>query len=158
MRVLACAAAAAMFLMSTQSKAVDGSSGCGPAWYVFKENSILSSFARALTNGTLSPVVTIGMTFGTSNCAKHNLVMQDQDSLLFASRSFDVLRQDIARGQGEYLDAYLASFDCQPLVRPGLSGSLQKAFQDGLDKSQDPGEFVSATRFLIDASAANMCS
>ena len=118
--------------------AMDGSSGCGPAWYIFKENTILSSSLRGTTNGTLWPVVTIGMTFGTSNCAHHTLVLNDQDSLQFATKSFEILRQDMAKGHGEHLNAYLASFGCNELVRPELSSQMQQAFKEGLYRSENP--------------------
>lgn len=151
--------AASLFLGASQAMAADGSSGCGPAWYVFKENSFLSSFARAFTNGILSPVVTIGMSFGTSNCAKHSLVLNDQGSLEFAAKSMDILRHDMAKGQGEHLNAYIASFGCNELVRPELASALQQAFKEGLYRSEDPVEYVQSTRILIDfSSRRNMCS
>lgn len=158
MRYLVCAAAA--LLLSTGARAADGSSGCGPAWYVFKENSILSSSLRNTTNGFLYPTVTIGMTFGTSNCAKHNLVEKDEDSLQFAADNFEVLRHDIAKGQGEHLNAYLASFSCQPLVNGRIASGLQKAYRDSLHQSQNPADFVISTRDLIQTSEASvkMCS
>ena len=71
MRLTSLMIAASLCVGASQAMAMDGSSGCGPAWYVFKENTILSSSLRGTTNGTLWPVVTIGMTFGTSNCANH---------------------------------------------------------------------------------------
>ncbi len=142
-----------------KAMAMDGSSGCGPAWYVFKENSIVSSALRAITNGTLSPIVTLGETFGTSNCAKHTLVMNDKQSLEFASKSFDVLRQDIAKGRGEYLNAYISSFGCNELVRPQLSSQMQSAFKEGLYRSENPADYVESTRMMIEfSSAKGLCS
>lgn len=152
--------AAFALLISARAMAADGSSGCGPAWYIFKENSLLSSTLRGTTNGILWPVVTFGMTFGTSNCAKHSLVQEDQDSLKFMTENFEVLRHDIAKGEGEHLNAYIASFSCQPLVTKQLSSDLQKAYRDALYQSEDPVDYVNSTRRLIQASEASslMCS
>ena len=47
-------------MFSTQLLAADGSSGCGPGWYVTKKNSLLSSAIRATTNAILIPTVTLG--------------------------------------------------------------------------------------------------
>ena len=58
-------------LFSINAMAKDGSSGCGPGWYLLKKNSILSSSLRVTTNGIFFPTTTLGMTIGTSNCSKH---------------------------------------------------------------------------------------
>ncbi|MCX6128757.1 MAG: DUF3015 family protein [Proteobacteria bacterium] len=154
MRLLASIFVSILFLCNGMAKAADGSSGCGPAWYILKENTLLSSFARSLTNGFLSPVVTFGMTSGTSNCAKHNIVEEEFRSLHFATQSFDILRQDIARGAGQHLNAYLASFGCNALARQNLAGKLQEAFQDDLYLTSNPQDLVDSTRFFISASSA----
>ncbi|MBC7661632.1 MAG: DUF3015 family protein [Chitinophagaceae bacterium] len=159
MRLASMFVAASLWFGAGQAMAMDGSSGCGPAWYVFKENSILSSFARAITDATLFPVTTIGMTFGTSNCSKHSLVQNDQPSLEFASKSFDILRQDMAKGSGEHLTAYLASFGCNELVRPVLAEKMQQAYKEGLYRSESPVDYVESTRLLINFSNnRGMCS
>ncbi|RYZ57776.1 MAG: DUF3015 domain-containing protein [Proteobacteria bacterium] len=159
MRLASVLVAVSLSFAASQAMAADGSSGCGPAWYVFKNNSLLSSFARVITNGILSPVVTIGMSFGTSNCAKHSLVMNDQGSLEFAAKSMDILRQDMAKGEGEHLTAYLASFGCNELVRPELAIAMQQAFTDDLYRSEDPIDYVASTRALINFKGRQgMCS
>ncbi len=134
--------------------AADGSSGCGPGWYILKENSMLSSAGRAITNGVLSPSTTLGMTFGTSNCSKHSLVDADKRSLHFASRSYDILRQDMARGGGRHLDAYLATFGCDVIARQNLSGQMQDEFRQELFLTIQPAALVESTRGLIEASPA----
>ena len=78
--------------------AADGSSGCGPGWYLFKENSLVSSAFRATTNGILFPSVTFGMTFGTSNCTQHKLVLKEKESLHFVTENYFEVQADMARG------------------------------------------------------------
>ena len=93
------AALALALLSATSAFAADGSSGCGPGWYIFKENSMVSSALRATTNGWSSPVVTIGMTFGTSNCAQHKLVMNDKRGLHFVTHNTNnLLAVDLSGG------------------------------------------------------------
>jgi hypothetical protein len=149
-----------LLVASGPLKAADGSSGCGPAWYVLKENSLLSSFGRLVTNGFLTPFVSLGMTFGTSNCAKHNLVQKDQSSLDFAEKTFDLLRQDLARGEGDYLAGYMSTFGCSAQVTPLLTDDLRRAFARGLYASEEPVDLVITTRSLILASATReaLCS
>lgn len=109
--------------------AADGSSGCGPGWYIFKENSLLSSALRATTNGMLFPVVTIGMTFGTSNCTRHKLVLKEKESLYFATQNHFELKTDMAKGSGEYLNAFAATVGCPARALPRLSGKLRANFK-----------------------------
>lgn len=153
MRLKGCLLGLLLGLSATQVQAADGSSGCGPAWYVFKENSLVSSSLRNTTHASSGPTVTIGMTFGTSNCAKHKIVLEDKRSLHFASQSFDLLRQDIARASGPHLNAYIASFGCHAWARPQIAEELQGAYQRELYLSVEPSHFVDTTRAMIQASS-----
>jgi hypothetical protein len=115
--------------MGTASAAgMDGSSGCGPAWYVLKVESLLSSFGRSLTNGILSPIVTLGMTFGTSNCAKHSIVLENKQSLEFISSNYEQLKVDVALGHGSYLDQFSGLMGCDGASAKVLSHTLQGHF------------------------------
>ncbi len=111
--------------LTTTSYGADGSSGCGPGWYVLKKNSLISSIGRIITNGILTPVVTLGMTFGTSNCSKHSIVLKDKRPLHFASHNMEHLRHEIAQGNGEFLTAYLASFGCHIFSHEKIKSSLR---------------------------------
>jgi hypothetical protein len=145
-----------LFLMAMggSASAADGSSGCGPGWYILKQNTMLSSVGRAITNSVLFPISTLGMTFGTSNCAKHSLVEEHKRSLHFATRSYDILRQDMARGAGRHLDAYLATFGCNGMARHDLAGQMQAAFESELYLTIQPEALVESTAAMIQASPA----
>ena len=106
----------------------DGSSGCGPGWYVLKDQSLLSSFGRVITNGALAPFVTLGMTFGTSNCTKHSIVMEDKQELQFVTSHFDQLKVEIAQGHGQYLENFSSLLGCSEEASFLLSVSLQKNY------------------------------
>jgi hypothetical protein len=113
---------------SFQAKADDGSSGCGPGWYLFKENSLVSSALRATTNSILFPVTTIGMTFGTSNCTQHKLVLKEKESLYFATMNHFELKRDIAKGDGEYLSAFAATMGCSANAQAVLNKNLRTEY------------------------------
>ncbi|MBX3040095.1 MAG: DUF3015 family protein [Bdellovibrionaceae bacterium] len=118
----------AVILAGTQAQAADGSSGCGPGWYLFKENSLLSSALRGTTNGALFPVVTIGMTIGTSNCTQHKLVLKEKESLHFATMNHYELKNAMVQGRGEYLSAFGETMGCPASVQGKLNQSLRGNF------------------------------
>jgi hypothetical protein len=129
--------------------AADGSSGCGPGWYIMKENSLVSSFLRGVTNGLLSPTVTIGMTFGTSNCSRHSLVDADKRSEHLATITFEKLRQDVSQGSGMFLQAYASTFGCDARVFGEFSQTLQSQYAVIFNSPALPENIVERTRSAI---------
>lgn len=117
-------------MLTTQVFGADGSSGCGPGWYVFKDNSLLSSSLRSTTNGVLVPVVTIGMTVGTSNCTKHSIVKNEKRSLHFTTMNFFELKADIAKGGGEHVAALTSTLGCPQVSQPRAAQQFQEHFQE----------------------------
>lgn len=141
--------AVALMFSGTVALAKDGSNGCGPGWYLFESNSLVSSWLRDMTNGFLSPAVTFGMTSGTSNCAKHSIVEQDKQSEHLVTVTLDSLRQDVAIGQGPFLEAYAETFSCDPSAQDDLGRTLQAHFADLFDGDVQPGQVVERTRNII---------
>lgn len=127
MRILLILAVSMFFSMSSQ--AADGSSGCGPGWYVFKKNSLISSSLRSTTNGVLGVVVTFGMTFGTSNCAKHSIVKKEKESLHYVTMNYHELKSEIAKGGGEFLTSFSHTVGCPASANTALQQGLQKNYQ-----------------------------
>lgn len=113
----------------SSAQATDGSSGCGPGWYLFKDNSLFSSAFRATTNAFLFPVTTIGMTVGTSNCTQHKIVLKEQESLHFATMNYFELKNEIAKGNGEYLSAFAYTVGCSAQAQGKLNGHLRQKFK-----------------------------
>ncbi len=113
---------------SQMSFAADGSSGCGPGWYLFKENSLVSSSFRATTNAILLPVVTFGMTFGTSNCTQHKIVKTEKESLYFVTMNYFELKSEIAKGNGEYINALAQTMGCESSANERLSTALKRNY------------------------------
>ncbi len=117
--------------------AKDGSSGCGPGWYVAKKNSLLSSSLRGTTNGILAPTVTFGMTFGTSNCTKHSIVKSNIEDLKFATENYYEIAADMSKGEGQFLSAYSTLIGCSEnsiLFKNELKKNFGKLFPDKKDE------------------------
>ena len=127
-KLLAAAAFLTLPFISSMARAADGSSGCGPAWYVFKENSILSSSLRATTNGILWPTTTIGMTLGTSNCAKHSLVIKEKAAIHFATIAYNDLQIQLSQGSGDHLGAFATTLGCSWQYQQEFNAALQKNY------------------------------
>lgn len=130
--------------------AADGSSGCGPGWYLLKENSLVSSSLRTTTNGILLPVVTIGMTVGSSNCTQHKIVLKEQESLHFATMNYFELMGEAARGQGTYLSAFADTIGCPVAARAQFAEQVQKNYKQVFsDSSRRPEQMLTEVYKVI---------
>lgn len=118
-----------LIMGSSTLKAADGSSGCGPAWWVLKENSLVSSVSRALVHGILFPSTTLGMTFGTSNCTKHKIVQQEKRSLHLLTASYHQFLGEIARGEGQHLEALATTMGCHWTAQSTFNAVLQNRYE-----------------------------
>lgn len=122
----------------TNAQAADSSSGCGLGWAVFKDNSLISSALRATTNAMFFN--TIGMTFGTSGCARHSIVMNDKKTLHFTEANHNVLKLEVAQGRGEHLNGLSHLMGCSPDV---FSTTLQKNYNQVFKNEEvSPRELV----------------
>jgi len=126
------------------ANAADGSSGCGPGWYLFKENSLVSSSFRSTTNASLWPAVSIGMTFGTSNCTQHKIVKTEKESLHFVTMNYFELKSDIAKGHGQYLSALAKTIGCRQDAQTQFNQELKKNYSQVFEtKSIQPEAVLS---------------
>lgn len=99
-------------LISTTSVfAADSSSGCGMGYEIAPKQSLVSSSTRSIVNATFSN--TIGMTLGTSGCAKHSIVKNDAKGIHFAEANMNQLAVEMARGNGEFVAGFATVLGCQ---------------------------------------------
>lgn len=143
------------------ARAADGSSGCGPGWYVMKDNSLVSSFLRSITNAFLFPTTTVGMTFGTSNCTRHKLVQTEQESLHFATQNYFEILAEASRGQGKTLAAFSDTIGCPVKARGHFAERFQKNFMQVFSTSQvGPEKMLQEVyRFILnDETLTHACS
>ena len=133
--------AALISTLSFSATARDSSSGCGPGWYVVKENSLVSSALRATTNGFFFPTTTLGMTLGTSNCTKHKIVKTEKKSLHFVSHNLYEMKSEAAQGVGSYISALGEVIGCSKSGQKQFNNSLKSNYQN-VFKSDEPQEVL----------------
>jgi hypothetical protein len=124
----------------------DGSSGCGPGWFILKDNSLLSSALRFTTNTLFAPVTTIGMTFGTSNCTRHKIVLHEKETLYFVEQNFYELKNQVARGTGSHVIALAQTMGCQSDTQ--LGNHLQKSYSEIFPMQNQPNPSGSLTEIF----------
>ncbi len=129
------------FLFNGFLLASDGSSGCGPGWFILKKNSLVSSSLRSTTNGILMPTTTIGMTLGTSNCSKHSIVKNEIKSLHFVTQNYHELKSEIAKGEGEFIDTFASTVGCSEasgaLLKSELRGNYKNIFKTSKSSAEE---------------------
>lgn len=145
----------AFVLGNTATFAADSSSGCGLGWAVFKDNSLISSALRATTNAMFFN--TIGMTFGTSGCARHSIVMNDKKTLHFTESNHNELKLEVAQGSGEHLNGLSHLMGCSP---EAFSTTLKKNYNQVFTKDGiSPRELVNniQAQVVSDKDLARSC-
>jgi hypothetical protein len=138
--------------------AEDTSSGCGLGWQVTQKMSILSSAVRLTTNTVLPN--TFSMTFGTSGCAKHDLVKNDEKAVEFAVNNYDSLIVEMAEGHGEFLDGFAQALGCTPEAVSNFESFTQSRYQGILESSANDGiQFYREVRsqLMTSPELANQC-
>ena len=88
------------------------SAGCGLGSLIFQKDTILSQTLAETFNGSSSSQL-FGITSGTSNCTAHGIVMQEQEAKVYAESNLPSLKIEMARGQGESLNAFSQILGCQ---------------------------------------------
>lgn len=91
--------------------AQDRLDGCGLGWEVTDQKTYTATTTRGTTNAFVPP--TFGMTTGTMGCDKLDVGQKDKEAADFVATNFDALKTDLARGEGEYVEAMAAAFGCQ---------------------------------------------
>lgn len=86
-----------------------GMAGCGLGSVVMGPKG--SQVSAATTNGTFYSQL-FGITTGTSNCAEDGVSMDRSETRSFAEANFEVIRQEMAQGQGENLEVLASLMGC----------------------------------------------
>lgn len=144
-------------LVVTPAFAGDQSSGCGLGWELFKKNSLVSSSLRASTNAMASN--TVAMTSGTSGCAKHDIVMKDQEVRHYAEANYQKLLSEVAIGSGEHLSSFVAILGCHGAAGVSASQVLQQNYGT-IFPSDEAGPALlieQASRSIYSSSLADSC-
>ena len=128
-----------LFSFMNFAQAEDGSNGCGPGWFIFKDYSLVSATSRAFVNQA-SNLATLGMTFGTSGCDYHSIVEKKHEQIHFVRENLDQLEVEIAVGKGHYVEQFASVMGCHQ--KPNhfintMKKSYVKLFNKGSIKSSE---------------------
>lgn len=129
------------------SNADDSSSGCGLGWQVTRKNSLLSSWIRASTNYTFSN--TIGMTSGTSGCARHDIVQEDSKAIHYAEANYHRLMVEMSQGSGEFLTGFADVLGCDLEGSARFAKTAQSHYGDLYTTDGTPSQLLQQTRILV---------
>lgn len=129
-----------------------GGPGCGVGTMVFKgKTGVVNQVLASTTNGTFSN--TFAITSGTSGCEADGVVMREHERQVYAAVNFRNLKQDIARGEGEYLAALETLMDVRPEDRAAFGAFARERFAVLFDSPEaSPDTFLAAldTELLAD--------
>ena len=117
--------------------AEDQSSGCGLGWQVSQKNSLLSSAVRLTTNIVLPN--TFSMTFGTSGCAQHTIVKNDEKAVIYAVNNYDSIVVEMATGHGEFLQGFAQALGCTDAAYAKFGSFTQSRYKKIVDDANQDG-------------------
>jgi hypothetical protein len=102
--------------------------GCGLGSIVMQGNDgLVFQVLAATTNGTFGNQ-TFGMTSGTSNCEKPSRFVSIERINNYVADNMDNLANDIAKGDGEYLNTLAVLMEVPEGSRTGFYSTLQSNF------------------------------
>ena len=136
-------------LMASSAFAAD--SGCGLGSVVISKNSKGLQLLSMTTNGSFLSQA-FGITSGTSGCSSSGIVSNDQEIKYFVKYNQDDLSREMARGQGERLEALAQLHGCTSAdARSAFMGMTQKSYGRILPASNvDSEEVVKQIRVEMD--------
>ena len=131
-------------LMTSIAFAENNGSGCGLGKRLFEGKKGLLFNVLAVTTNQIYSTNTYAMTSGTSGCDADSVILRDKEQEVFVAVNLDNLSQDMAQGDGMYLQAL-----------SGLMGCTTEAFGTFAELAQDKYEVLFDT---VDANAAGLLS
>jgi hypothetical protein len=118
------------FIMASASVCLAGqtNTGCGLGTIIFKgQEALLFQVLAVTTNGTFGNQ-TFGISSGTLNCTQPSKIVSNERINTYVAENMDNLANDIARGQGEYLNTLAVLMDVPEVSRTDFYARLQNNF------------------------------
>ena len=131
-----------------------GTAGCGLGSLVFGDQKGIVQIFAATTNATFYSQ-TFGITSGTSNCTDDGVAMIDKEKQYFSEANFESLKQEMAQGKGENLDAYASLFGCSSSA---FSSSMQSNYGKVFAKGTDADGMLQNVQSLVGSDASLQAS
>lgn len=140
----------ATVLFSFNTFARDSFDGCGLGWEVTQDKTMIATTTRNTTNAFVPP--TFGMTTGTLGCEKFSgFAANEKQNVEYVAKNFEVLRTQLATGNGEYVNTTAQSFQCDSAT---FSSHVQQNYQTVVAPAKDGVELY----MNLKKAASNVCS
>lgn len=111
----------AMSLLAVPAAFGGQSSGCGLGSELFDGSSGMIANLLAATTNQSTYTQYFGISSGTSGCDANHTVKLEQAREEFVAVNYENLSEDMARGEGEYVQALAALFGCAHEARPAFA-------------------------------------
>ncbi|MGE0634518.1 MAG: DUF3015 family protein [Pseudobdellovibrionaceae bacterium] len=100
----------ATVLAASYVQAADTMDGCGLGWQVTSGETMMATTTRGTTNNFVPP--SFGMTSGTIGCKQLPFAANEREAVNYVVNNFSSLKQQLAVGQGEYVDGLSEVMSC----------------------------------------------
>ena len=115
--------------------------GCGLGYLLLsnKDNEKVTQVLGATTNGTFG-TQTFGISSGTSGCTEDGAVKVARATEVFVEVNLDSIRQEMAAGQGEYVNTLASLLGAKETNRPQMVRFFQSEYQSLFPTAQTSSE------------------
>jgi len=129
-KVIALSLAASLLPTFVMARGNHPMAGCGLGYLLLsnKDNEKVTQVLGATTNGTFG-TQTFGISSGTSGCTEDGAVKVARATEVFADVNLASLRQEMAAGQGEYVEAFASLLGASEATRPQMVRFFQTEYQ-----------------------------
>src|SRR6267142_1358433 len=111
--------------------------GCGLGYLLLsnKDNDKVTQVLGATTNGTFG-TQTFGISSGTSGCTEDGAVKVARATEVFVEVNLDSLRQEMAKGQGEYVNTLASLLGATEATQPQMVAFFHSEYQNLFPSAQ----------------------
>jgi hypothetical protein len=129
-KVIALSILASMLPTLAMARGNHPMAGCGLGYLLLsnKDNDKVTQVLGATTNGTFG-TQTFGISSGTSGCTEDGAVKVARATEVFADVNLDSIRQEMAAGQGEYVNTLASLLGASEATRPQMVRFFQSEYQ-----------------------------
>ncbi len=115
--------------------------GCGLGYLLLsnKDNDKVTQVLGATTNGTFG-TQTFGISSGTSGCTEDGAVKVARATEVFVEVNLDSIRQEMAAGQGEYVNTLASLLGATDTSRPQMVRFFRSEYQSLFPNAQTSSE------------------
>ena len=138
-----------------------GAAGCGLGSLVTKKNTKLDQlFAVSLNvivSGTWGQISSI--TSGTSGCNSSEITVREKEQIIFVAENYTSLRQEMATGKGEKLEAFIDLMGCSNVSSTFTNMTQKKHSELFRIKREESNKFIQLVKTNIksDSNLAKSC-